>query len=255
MTLHQQQVAGQFGSHAAAYVSSPVHAQGADLDRLALLLAARALAAGGPGRVLDIGTGGGHAAFRAAASAREVVAYDVSPEMLAAVMQEAARRGIANLVAEQGAAEALPFPDAHFDTVISRFSAHHWGDFAQGLREARRVLKPGGFAVFIDIVAPESTLADSWLQTLELMRDASHIRDRSLSEWRAALAGAGFNPGEVTRYRLRMEFASWVARIGTPEPLVAGLRALQNQMPAEVAHYYELEADGSFTIDSALIEA
>src|SRR3546814_7660127 len=48
------------------------------------------------------------------------------------------------------AAESLPFDSGHFDAVVSRFSAHHWGDFTGGLREAARVLKAGGQALFVD---------------------------------------------------------------------------------------------------------
>jgi len=250
MTNHQDFVAGQFGSHARDYVSSVVHSTGEDLDRLGSLLGSRR-----PARVLDLGTGGGHVAFRAAHHADQVVAYDLSDQMLRAVETEASRRGHANIVTRQGPAEALPFEDASFDAVLTRFSAHHWHDVPRALAEARRVLKSGGLAVFIDVTAPQTVLLDSWLQALELMRDPSHVRDYRLSEWHALLAGAGFEPSGTTKFRLRMEFAAWVARIGTPAPLVEGIRCLEARMPAEVAAYYGLEDDGSFTIDTAMIEA
>jgi len=247
---HQSIVADQFGAHASAYVSSPVHSAGADLDLLDGLLAARR-----PARVLDLGTGGGHVAFRAAAHAVEVVAYDLSREMLAAVEAEAARRGLRNVVTRHGPAEELPFGAAGFDAVLTRFSAHHWHDVPRALAEARLVLKPGGLAVVADVTAAEAPLADTWLQALELMRDGSHVRDYRLSEWRSMLAEAGFTVAAVTSYRLRMEFESWVARIGTPAPLVAGIRCLQGRMPQEVAARFALEADGSFEIETALIKA
>ncbi len=247
---HDESVAARFSPRAGAYVTSPVHAAGVDLDRMGAILAARR-----PARVLDLGTGGGHVAYRASAYAREVVAYDLSGAMLAQVDAEAARRGFANIITCQGPAEVLPFEATSFDAVLTRFSAHHWRDVPRALAEVRRVLKPGGLMLVIDVVAPEAVLADTWLQTLELMRDSSHVCDYRLSEWRRMLGEAGFTVTAAANFRLKMEFAAWVARIGTPEPLIAGLRCLQQQAPAEVMDHFEIEAEGSFTIDTALIEA
>src|SRR3546814_13956258 len=75
--------------------------------------------------------------------AAEVIASDLSSEMIAAVVREAAQRDIGNIATVKAAAESLPFDSGHFDAVVSRFSAHHWGDFTGGLREAARVLKAG----------------------------------------------------------------------------------------------------------------
>jgi ubiquinone/menaquinone biosynthesis C-methylase UbiE len=133
-------VARQYDPRAAAYVSSAVHAAGPDLDQIAAFAAAAPVA-----QALDLGCGGGHVAYRLAAHARSVVAYDLVPAMLQAVVQTASLRGLTNLVAQQGAAEAMPFADASFDLVASRFSAHHWRDLDAGLREARRVLAAAGY--------------------------------------------------------------------------------------------------------------
>ncbi|MFT3803750.1 MAG: methyltransferase domain-containing protein [Burkholderiaceae bacterium] len=242
---HHRLVDQQFGPRAAAYVASAVHAQGEDLTELAALARSR------PGsRILDLGCGGGHVAYHVAEHAGEVVAYDLSPSMLAAVENEARRRGLANVRIEQGSCERLPFDAQAFDLVLCRFSAHHWQDLKAGLREARRVLRPDGQAVFIDIVAPESAIADSWLQTFELLRDPSHGRDYRVSEWQATARECGFEPGTPTFRRLRMAFASWVERMWTPAEHVAAIRALQRLAPAAVREHFGIEDDGSFTIDS-----
>src|SRR3546814_8086416 len=103
-----------------------------------------------PKRLLDIGCGGGHVAYRMAPHAAEVIASDLSSEMIAAVVREAAQRDIGNIATVKAAAESLPFASGHFDAVVGRFSAHHWGDLTGGLREDARVLQAGGQALFVD---------------------------------------------------------------------------------------------------------
>jgi hypothetical protein len=115
------------------------------------------------------------------------------------------------------------------------------------------VLKPGGLAVFMDVFAPDSVLLDTWLQTLELLRDPSHVRNYSTAEWQALLTNAGFRPKTFQRFKLRLEFTSWVKRMNTPEAHIQALRSLQTRAGDEVIKYFEIEADGSFTIDTMLI--
>ncbi|KEA40832.1 SAM-dependent methyltransferase, partial [Pseudomonas aeruginosa] len=174
MSDHDDVVQRQFGAQAAAYLSSAVHAQGEEFALLRDALAGRPEA-----RVLDLGCGAGHVSFQVAALAGEVVAYDLSAEMLAVVAQSAAERGMANIRTEQGKAESLPFADGEFDFVFSRYSTHHWRDVGLALREVRRVLKPGGVAIFVDVAAPGQALPDTFLQTVELLRDTSHVRNYS----------------------------------------------------------------------------
>lgn len=242
-------VEAQFGPRAEAYLQSAVHAQGADLAAFASLLAES-----GDARLLDLGCGGGHMAFTAAPHVREVLAYDLSREMLTVVARAAAERGLGNVSTKQGGAESLPFADDSFDWVASRFSAHHWSDWTAGLREARRVLKPGGRGVFIDVVSPGVPLLDTYIQSVEVLRDTSHVRDYARAEWEAALAAAGFMTQTTRMHRLRMEFASWIARMQTPAPLATAIRALQAAMAEPVRRHFAIETDGSFMIDVATFE-
>jgi ubiquinone/menaquinone biosynthesis C-methylase UbiE len=246
---HATLVTNQFGSRADAYVESSVHAQGADLDQAAALLTNARDA-----RVLDLGCGGGHVAFRAAPLAHDVVAYDLSADMLAAVARTAAQRNLPNIATRQGSAEALPFADAEFDFVLSRYSAHHWHGFSRALAEAHRVLRPSGRALFMDAISPGVALLDTYLQTVELLRDPSHVRDYSAAEWVNALTGTGFAVKNVTTRRLRLDFGTWIARMATPDAQAAAIRTLQVQMSDDVAKHFEIEADGNFTIDTAAFE-
>jgi ubiquinone/menaquinone biosynthesis C-methylase UbiE len=242
---HDRLVTPQFGNRAASYVSSAVHSQGEDLEQIAALAAAA-----GRVRALDLGCGGGHVSFNLAPHVAEVVAYDLSPEMLAAVARVAAERGLANVRTVAGSAEALPFADGAFDLVVTRFSAHHWHDVAAGLTEARRVLRAGGQAVFVDVAAPESPVLDTFLQSIELLRDPSHVRDYSPREWSALLAAAGFRVERVTMRRLYLDYATWIERMDTPPVRAEAIRSLQRAMSAEVTGYFAVTPGGDFTIDT-----
>jgi ubiquinone/menaquinone biosynthesis C-methylase UbiE len=250
MSDHHDLVVSQFDPQAAAYVTSAVHAQGEDLDDLAARMKGRPHA-----RVLDLGSGGGHVTFTVAPLVASAVAYDLSTGMLDAVRNVAAERGLTNVETVAGAAEQLPFADASFDVVLTRFSAHHWHDLAQGLREARRVLKPAGEAIFMDGIAPEAAPLDTFLQAIELLRDPSHVRDYTLTEWTRHLEAAGFRVTRTTSRRLRLEFAAWIARMRTPAVQVEAIRALEALASSEVASHFDLESDGSFTFDVAAIDA
>jgi ubiquinone/menaquinone biosynthesis C-methylase UbiE len=247
---HDQSVAQSFGPQAEAYLTSAVHSSGADLSLLG-----DAIRATGRPRVLDLGCGAGHASFAAAPFASEVIAYDLTESMLNVVAAAAAERGFANIRTQRGSVELLPYDDAEFDWVISRYSAHHWRDVRRALREIQRVLKPGGQVCFIDVAGGPEPLLDTHLQTVELLRDPSHVRNYTEEEW-LRLFEEHFSQAKIDlRWRLPIEFSSWIARIGTPADRVAALHSFWSGAPAEVRAYYGLQNDLSFELDVLMISA
>ena len=247
---HERVVELQFGPRARAYVESAVHSQGADLDAIGALAAKLR-----PELALDLGAGGGHVSYVVARHARRVIATDLSPEMLAAVAQTAGEKGLSNIEIAEAPAERLPFEDETFDFVASRYSAHHWRDFDAGLREARRALKRGGRAMFVDAYSPGQALLDTHLQAIELLRDHSHTRDYTCAQWLDSLARARFALESCRTWRLRMDFPVWIARMRTREENVKAIRALQNAASAETKTHFAIEPDGSFLLDVLMIEA
>ncbi|SDS14128.1 Methyltransferase domain-containing protein [Halopseudomonas xinjiangensis] len=247
---HQQLIEQQFGDRAQAYLDSEVHAQGAELQMLAGIVREHPVA-----QVLDLGCGGGHVSFSVAPWADSVIAYDLSESMLSTVRSAATARGFANVKVQQGAAERLPFADDSFDFVFSRYSAHHWSDPAAALREVRRVLRPQGEAIFVDVVSPGVAVLDTHLQSIEVLRDASHVRDYSVNEWLSFITSAGLIASGHSMQRLRLDFASWTARMRTPELLRQAIRALQGAVGEEVRRYFEIEIDGSFSADVAVLRS
>ena len=249
MTTHHDKVNQQFGEQANAYLTSKVHAQGIDLEYLANFLTNYPNA-----EFLDMGCGAGHVSFIAAKLVKHVTAYDLSEQMLAVVEQTADERKLKNITTVQGYAEHQPFDDNYFDIVVSRYSAHHWLDVGKSLRELHRITKPNGKLIIMDVVSPGQPVLDIWLQTIEALRDTSHVRDYTPGEWLTFLSEAGFTIDKIQRHRLPLIFDSWIKRMRTPNNLVDAIRTYQISASQDTKSYFELQSDGSFTSDMMTIE-
>jgi len=95
-------------------------------------------------RVIDIGCGPGTAARVGARRCAAVTGVDPAAAMLRLGRWLTAIRRVPNVTFVNGAAEAVPLPDANATVVWALSSLHHWADRAAGLAEATRVLAPGG---------------------------------------------------------------------------------------------------------------
>jgi ubiquinone/menaquinone biosynthesis C-methylase UbiE len=247
---HEQSVSKSFSPNAERYLTSPVHSAGADLGFLA-----RSVAALDQPKVLDLGCGAGHASFATAPFAREVVAFDLTAGMLEITAAAARERGFSNISTKQGSVEELPFNSQQFDFVMSRYSAHHWNDVPRALQEVKRVLKPGGQVCVIDTTGAPRPLLDTHLQSVELARDPSHVRSYTDAEWLSFFQAASFEARIEEKWRLALEFTSWVSRIGTSAEGIAAIRSLWSRAPSEVRDYFKLQNDLSFELDVAMILA
>jgi demethylmenaquinone methyltransferase/2-methoxy-6-polyprenyl-1,4-benzoquinol methylase len=104
-------------------------------------------------RVLDAACGTGDLALAARDAGGRVTGLDFSPAML-----ERARRKDAAIEWVQGDALALPFADGSFDAATVGFGVRNLDDLAAGLRELRRVLRPGGRLGVLEITRPRGPL-------------------------------------------------------------------------------------------------
>ncbi len=111
-------------------------------------------------RALDVGTGTGDFALALLARSPRsatVTGIDISAGMLEVAARRAARAGLGvryeRLIAS---VESLPFADALFDAAVAGFVIRNVGDIPRGLREMRRVLRPEGRAVILDLHTPRN---------------------------------------------------------------------------------------------------
>jgi SAM-dependent methyltransferase len=176
---------------------------------------AKIVAAGRPGPnddVLDLACGGGLIVCAFAPYVRHATGIDLTPAMLERARALAAEKQLENVAWQQGDVRSLPWPDASFNIVVTRFSFHHFQEPLAVLREMIRVCRPGGRVVVVDMYASEEKAkAEAWNQ-LEVLRDPSHVRALSLEELTGLFRGTGLPEPEVGLYELRGEVQGLLAR-------------------------------------------
>ena len=157
-------------------------------------------------RVLDAACGTGDLALAARdAGAAEVVGVDFSPRML-----ERARRKSPAIEWVQGDILALPFPDGSFDAATVGFGVRNVADLEQGLRELRRVLRPGGRLAVLEITTPRGPLRPFFNVWFERVVP---LLGRALPGGRAYT----YLPASVKRFPPAEELAALLSRCGFDE--------------------------------------
>lgn len=123
--------------------------------------------------VLDIGTGTGNLALLLAAGGAHVVGVDPSQRMLDKARKKIGRSGRIDLRCVEQPFLDLPFPDEHFDAVVSTYSFHHVPPPSQpdGVREMIRVLKPGRPWVLGDLMFEDSNCHRQALERHDWLED------------------------------------------------------------------------------------
>jgi ubiquinone/menaquinone biosynthesis C-methylase UbiE len=255
-TLVQQ----KFGAAAADYATSAAHATGPSLARLIALVDPRP-----DWRALDVATGAGHTAHALSPRVAHVIASDVTDEMLAQAAQLAADKGLANVETARADAGALPFDDESFDLVTCRLAAHHFPNPAAFVRESFRVLRPGGTFALVDNVSPDATMlpqatpaelseAATVFNAYEKLRDPSHARALTLSEWLELMRSAGFCDPTHELLDQHIAFGPWTSRMRCDAATVARLEAMLAQEPLHTFLRPRVTAEGAmFTLQEAVI--
>jgi ubiquinone/menaquinone biosynthesis C-methylase UbiE len=216
----------RFGRFAQGYVTSQTHAKGAELDRLVEIAQPQP-----DWVVLDVATGGGHTALRFAASVAQIVATDITPRMLEKAEAFIAGKGTGNVTYELADAGDLAFEDEAFDLVTCRIAPHHFPDCSRFVREGARVLKAGGLLLVQDHVLPEDQQTARYVDAFEKLRDPSHHRAFSESEWVAMIHAAGLTVEHTEQIVKRHAFQPWAERQGCTPETVEQLSNMMVQAP------------------------
>jgi ubiquinone/menaquinone biosynthesis C-methylase UbiE/DNA-binding transcriptional ArsR family regulator len=135
--------------------------------------------------IADLGSGDGGSAVLLSQNAVKVIGVDSSEKMLAVARDRVQRAGISNVDFRLGEMEELPIDGAEVDLVFFSQSLHHAAHPERALREAARILRPGGRIVILDLAKhrfeeARELYADEWLGFSE-------------AEMEEMLSGAGFN--------------------------------------------------------------
>jgi ubiquinone/menaquinone biosynthesis C-methylase UbiE len=150
--------------------------------------------------MLDVATGTGHTAFAFAPHVKEIIATDITPEMLAEGKRLKAELGIRNVEFVIAEVHRMPFRGGAFDIVTCRRAAHHFMNIDKALLEMMRVLDIGGRLIIDDRSVPEDDFVDATLNRLDVLHDASHVREYRPSEWVRVMQDAGFEVQTVEPY-------------------------------------------------------
>jgi SAM-dependent methyltransferase len=204
-TTHEQSILDQFTRQAIPFSTSP-----SIKDEIALNLLIQASGAGSADTVLDVACGPGLVVCAFAKVVAHATGIDITPAMLDRARQLQQEKGLTNVTWKQGDVLSLPFPDASFSIVTSRFALHHILDPFTVLGEMKRVCKPGGRVVVADS-APAADKADAF-NAVEKLRDPSHVRALPLAELRSLYTRQGLPEPRHTPYRLESDLESLLAR-------------------------------------------
>lgn len=243
-TAHDTLIRDQFTRQATVFnAAAPIAAE----DALAMIV--KAASPRPTDTVLDVACGGGLVARAFAPHVRHATGIDVTPAMLDTARKAAAEKGLANTTWDQGDVTTLPYADASFDIVATRFSFHHFLDPLAVLKEMVRVCNCGGRIVVVDSCPSEDKAKAAAFNHLELLRDPSHTRALPLSEMKSLFAAAGLGEPAVSFTELCDVVSNLLARSypnpGDDKKIVAMFRASASddslgipvRLDGDVIHY------------------
>ncbi len=152
--------------------------------------------------VLDVACGPGIVACAFATRVKHVTGIDLTPAMIEQAQQRQRKLGLENVTWQTGDVLPLPFSDAAFSFVITRYSFHHFLDPEAVFREMMRVCQPGGTVMVVD-ATPLPDKAEAY-NHVEKLKDPSHVRALTEAELLRMAAAVGLRQLRTQRYAFEL---------------------------------------------------
>lgn len=244
--MDRHRVQDQWTRQADAYTTSPLHRGTPDLEIMV------GMAEPKPSDVvLDLATGGGHTGRAFAHHVATVVAFDITRRMLENARGLAEEERLPNVLFVQGDVTALPFGPSTFDLVTVRAATHHFPDLPSALAEVKRVLRPEGRFVVNDSVVPGDPTVDRFVNEAEVLRDPTHVKSYSVSEWEVHLRAAGLRLLAKESWRKFHDFQFWMELAGMEGKDKKRLEEAYLSAPREVRESLRVEVRGGRVVGFA----
>ena len=206
-TEHQTLIVDQFTKQAVPFSTAKTIA-----DEKALQLLIDSAEARPHDTVLDVACGGGNVVCAFARMVRHATGIDTTPAMLERARLVGREKSLPNVSWDLGEATSLPYADASFTIVVTRFSLHHFIEPFAVLKEMVRVCAPDGRILVADMHTNVDSAKGAEFNRMELLRDPSHVRALPVAELKALFPAAGLPQARITFYELRDELENLLRR-------------------------------------------
>ena len=199
-----------------------------DADQLRALIELLAVEDGET--VLDLGTGAGYVAFEVGrlCPGCEVIGLDIADAAIATNLEKKRKANLSNLDFRVYSGTALPFDDASFDGVISRYAFHHFPEPEVSVAEMSRVLRRGGRAVISDPV-PFDADTRGFIDEFQQLKPDGHVRFHCSAELDELFARHGLQ-----------KTGGFSSQVSYPRPIDSRYRELLARTPRRLLEQYRV---------------
>lgn len=224
----RRQIVEQFTRQAVPFAEMPMH-NGEDTNRIVIETAG----IGPSDVVLDVACGPGLITAAVAKVARHVTGIDLTPAMIDEARKTQRAAGLTNMDWRVGDVSALPFADASFSAVITRYSFHHFLEPQMVLANMVRVCRPGGIVTVVDVFMTTDEQREAY-DRMERLRDPSHTQALLLEELTAMFHGARIIEMKTAFYKLDVALESLLTATRTkPEDAETVRRIFEDDLDAD----------------------
>ena len=248
---HNELIIDQFTKQAIPFTQNAAHTAEYAVKRLVTLCNVSK-----KDTVLDVACGSGLVSCELAKVAHHITGIDITPAMIEQANLLKQEKNLNNIKYEIGDVSHLPYADASFSLVATRYSFHHLVDPSSVLSEMKRVCMLKGRVVVID-VTPTSDKVDMY-DYVEKLRDPSHVKALTFAELQEMIERIGLTIRNTDFFRIEMDVERLLhASFPNPEDInkirQLFIEDVQNNILGVNSHYVGTEIH--FTFPTSMIIA